>query len=170
MSVYFTSDLHFGHRLAARLRGFSDVDDHDRYLVERINMRVKKRDKLFILGDVAFSQHALFKFASRVNVQVIEFLFGNHDLLTLDSYRSVFLKIHGVKKYRNFWLSHIPVHENELLRCTANIHGHVHVGGLTKNPEGRYFNVNCEFNGYYPVSFDYIEKHFKGGDDSDTKG
>ena len=32
MNEYFISDPHFGHRLMAKLRGFSSTTEHDRFL------------------------------------------------------------------------------------------------------------------------------------------
>ena len=53
MAVFFTSDTHFGHATVANLRGFDDVQDHNRAIVRNINKIVKPEDTLYILGDVA---------------------------------------------------------------------------------------------------------------------
>lgn len=57
--VYFTSDLHFGHRLVAEHRGFGDDwQAHDEYLMERWRSVVKPKDQVWVLGDIAVSRHA----------------------------------------------------------------------------------------------------------------
>lgn len=55
MSVWFTSDLHFGHRFVAGLRGFDGPDEHDEVLIERWSKNVRKDDQVWVLGDLAAS-------------------------------------------------------------------------------------------------------------------
>src|SRR5437762_12320090 len=61
MSVWFTSDLHFGHRLVAGIRGFDSTDEHDEHLMSEWRKRVKPDDQVWVLGDLACSSptHAL---------------------------------------------------------------------------------------------------------------
>lgn len=61
-NVWFTADLHFGHKLVSRLRGFEeDTDAHDEHLVKRWNAVVQPQDQVWVLGDIAMSRldHAL---------------------------------------------------------------------------------------------------------------
>lgn len=51
-SDWFTADLHLGHPFIASLRGFSSVEEHDRAVVDAINSRVGRNDRLYVLGDV----------------------------------------------------------------------------------------------------------------------
>jgi calcineurin-like phosphoesterase family protein len=66
MTIYFTSDLHIGHRLVANLRGyrttFGDIFDHEVADVEAHSaavaagwMNVKSDDIVWILGDLCVS-------------------------------------------------------------------------------------------------------------------
>jgi len=60
--VWFTSDLHFGHRLVARHRGFGDnTEEHDLVLCQRWVEKIKPDDQVWVLGDIAVSSpnHAL---------------------------------------------------------------------------------------------------------------
>ena len=55
MTVWFTSDVHFGHRKAAEHRGFSDVDEHDATLIDNWTATVAPDDVVWVLGDIAAS-------------------------------------------------------------------------------------------------------------------
>lgn len=47
--------------------------------------------------------------------------------------------------YKNTWISHCPIHPQELRNRDGNIHGHLHNSIV---PDLRYFNVNLDVNGY----------------------
>ena len=72
MGVFFISDLHLGHPAIInfadgkfrRWNGLDNIDDHDDELIHRINQKVRKRDKLFILGDIVFNKKNLYKLQS----------------------------------------------------------------------------------------------------------
>lgn len=53
--IYFTSDLHLGHRgiIAMRNRPFADVEEMNRILIANFNAVVHKDDTVYILGDFA---------------------------------------------------------------------------------------------------------------------
>lgn len=55
MTLWLTSDLHFGHENIIRYcdRPFADVDEMDAELVRRWNERVADDDVVWVLGDVA---------------------------------------------------------------------------------------------------------------------
>ena len=57
-NIWFTADLHLGHRAILRLanRPFSSIDQHDETIIENINKLVKSGDDLYILGDISFNQ------------------------------------------------------------------------------------------------------------------
>lgn len=56
MSVWFTADLHFGHRLVAGHRGFEEnVDEHDARLVANWSRVVRSDDQVWVLGDISVS-------------------------------------------------------------------------------------------------------------------
>ena len=54
--IYFTSDLHLGHRAVIEMndRPFSDIEEMNKVLIDNINTRVKQNDTLYILGDLSF--------------------------------------------------------------------------------------------------------------------
>jgi hypothetical protein len=71
---------------------------------------------------------------------------GNHDKLHISEYAKVFNDVKGVDSASNFWLTHIPIHPQEIFK-RGNIHGHVHMGAATERLEDpRYFCVNWDFH------------------------
>lgn len=160
MSVYFTSDLHLGHRGSARRRGFASVEEHDEYIISKLQI-VGKRDKLFILGDVAWKQEHLQQLKQVRGVK--EMIYGNHDTLHAREYLTVFQKLHGFRGYRDFWLSHCPIHPQENARWKyGNIHGHIHNNSESSGfDDPKYFNVNIDMNNMDVVNFDTILERFK---------
>ena len=165
MSTWFTSDLHLGHYAAAtefrRDMAQGDPSYHDFVITENINSVVSKKDKLYILGDVAFTTQGLNN-ARLIQCNNIELILGNHDTFALHKYLDLGWKIHGFRQYRKMWLSHCPIHPVEMYRCLGNIHGHVHRTGITFGAieDPRYFNVNTDVNGYMPVPLEKIEAYF----------
>lgn len=58
MTVWFTSDLHFGHANIIRYCGrpFADADEMDEALIDRWNERVGASDDVIVLGDLALGR------------------------------------------------------------------------------------------------------------------
>jgi len=153
--VYFTSDTHFGHasivKFVGQWRKGSNSEEHDEWLIEEINKVVRKRDVLYILGDIAMGKpgtvdkrgigwYNLSK-VGRLN-GTKKFILGNHDDMTIEAYRQYAQIIRGMDRYKGFWLSHCPIHPQEL-RGRKNIHGHVHANSI---PDDNYINVCVEAN------------------------
>lgn len=53
--MWFTSDLHFGHRLVAGHRGFESIEEHDAAIVANWLKDVGPKDQVWVLGDLAVS-------------------------------------------------------------------------------------------------------------------
>lgn len=158
MTVWMTSDLHLGHPMSAKLRGFNSVEEHDSTIIYNIKTLCGKRDKLFILGDVAWNMKSIEQLSELS--QTKELIIGNHDILNTQVYLKYFTKVHGFRRYKNFWLSHCPIHPQEIYRCKGNIHGHIHNGGGTKELYKPYYCVNTDFHNFHPVRFETIEEIF----------
>jgi len=157
-NVWFTSDLHLGHIGSARHRGFTSVEEHDAAIITHMQMVIGKRDKLFILGDVCWNNQSLKLLGELPGVK--ELIIGNHDTLHTYEYLKYFNKIHGFRSYKNFWLSHCPIHPQEIYRHAGNIHGHIHKGAATQNLGYPYYNVNQDYNNFCPVNYDTIVHFF----------
>lgn len=138
-NVWFTSDLHFGHKNIANFRKevVSEEDNRARICWDWKD-QVTKRDDVYVLGDAAFTIETLEEFG---NLPGRKFLIrGNHDELNPNLYLTYFDDIFGLRRYKEFWLSHAPIHPNEL-RGKVNLHGHVHYASIDDN---RYVNMSVE--------------------------
>ena len=80
--IYFTSDLHLGHRgiIAMRNRPFADVEEMNRTLIANFNAVVHKDDTVYILGDLAHHMQVedVNKIIEKLNGRKI-LIKGNHD-------------------------------------------------------------------------------------------
>ena len=149
MQVMFTSDLHLGHRSICKYRSkFTTAEEHDEYILDLMS-KLNKRTILFILGDFLFDGphfevylHRIAKFPC-----TIKLVMGNHDSMQL--YTQTIAPNISIQlplfTYKNTWISHCPIHPQELRNRDGNIHGHLHNSIV---PDLRYFNVNLDVNGY----------------------
>lgn len=157
--------LHLGHnKISEKFRPeFKSDEFHDQYITEQILKNTKKRDTLWLHGDLFFTEESL-KYARQIvnNVSQVNIIIGNHDtdrkvrmnnIITLvNEFSSV--KIHSMHKRYGAWLTHAPIHPNEL-RNAPNIHAHTH-RELTY--EYGYFSVSAEAIGYIPRETEDILK------------
>lgn len=165
--VYLIGDLHLGHNKILHfspMRGGKTVEEHDQWIIDQWNSVVSKKDTVWVLGDVAFSAEALLKVGKLLGNKIL--VRGNHDRQCIDNYLKYFSEVYGLISKNGFWLSHAPVHPQEL-RGKRNIHGHVHLNsilvdkGINDNLDDRYINVSVENCNGIPVSFDSIIERFK---------
>lgn len=154
-TVYFWSDLHLGHKNIHKFRTqFKDEQDHFEYIKSTWKATVNKHDKVFILGDCCFTLKALKEFETWAGRKVL--ILGNHDTdrkLSMQDLMYYYDEIHSLYKHKEFWLSHCPIHSDEL-RGKYNIHGHTHHHVINDN---RYINV-CVEQHTSPVSIDLLRK------------
>lgn len=152
-NIWLCSDLHFGHKNIQRFRGGIQSEEDNRQLIcYDWKQLVGKKDDVYVLGDAAFTMDTLHEFGSLPGYR--KFLVrGNHDCLDTSVYLKYFTQVYGLLKYKEFWLSHAPIHPDEL-RGKVNLHGHVHYESIRKpfNPatdvkqelDPRYFNCCVE--------------------------
>ena len=136
-NVLFCSDLHFGHKNIGKFRepcGVFNEEENRERIKEDWNKKVTKRDIVFVLGDACFTEETLVDFGELKGLKYL--IRGNHDTLPTESYLKHFNSVYGLFKYKEFWLSHAPIHPNEL-RGKVNLHGHVHFSTI-QDPS--YFN------------------------------
>lgn len=157
MDRFFTSDLHLGHRLAAQKRGFQSLDEHDAAVFDSL-AALPRRSKLWVLGDIAFHQQAL-QILKGMPSQVSIAVLGNHDKFSASLYLDIFSDVRGALKYQDYWVTHIPIHPQELCFSKGNIHGHIHMNAATAPLPLPYFNVNWDFH-RGPVAFEDIDAEF----------
>lgn len=156
--AFFIGDLHLGHNNICKHRPqFESVADMRNTLYNNWHKVVTKRDTVYVMGDAAFTLEALQDLSAWVGEKVL--ILGNHDsdkLKMVDIHKH-YKEVRSLYKYHEFWLSHCPVHPDEL-RGKINIHGHVHDKTI---PDSRYINVSCENIGYTPISLHQIREELK---------
>ena len=159
-NVWFCSDLHLGHKNIEKFRAplVSSNEENTSRILDDWNKNVTKRDVVYVLGDFCFDV-TLFDTLNLPGYKKY-LIRGNHDRFQTLKYMQFFDEVEGLFKYKGFWLSHAPIHTNEL-RGKVNLHGHVHYSTLHDN---RYFNC-CPENlwpkyGRCLVSLDEVRKHF----------
>lgn len=171
MSInYFIGDLHLRHRNICKYRDFETADDHDNLIMENLRKCYGKRNQLWLLGDCFFS-YKMKDFFKEIcdNVGVVNVTLGNH--CTQNSERLKLLRevmiehenvnFHGIISKYGFWLSHAPVHPDELRGRKMNVHGHVHSSTI---PDDRYLNLSAENIDFKPITLEMIRdiQHERG--------
>jgi len=159
-TTFFISDLHLGHKriieFSKESRESSSIEAHNQWIITQWNSVVGKRDTVYCLGDIAFSRDGL-QLCNELN-GIKKAILGNHDGFSIEDYQSVGFKIlPSIYKYKQWWLTHAPIHPQEL-RGKGNIHGHVHSNSID---DIRYMNV-CVENVQKPVSLDEVRGYFHG--------
>ncbi len=155
-NVWFNSDLHLGHKRVivfhdhyrAKAMGVSSIEEHDEKICDLWTDTIKKRDVIYILGDIGYNLAPIKKLPGNKKL-----LLGNHDTLHAAKYLEYFDDIIGPVSYKRHWLNHFPPVESELYGKPV-IHGHTHSQGVN---DPRYINVCVEMTGGQPVAFNAIK-------------
>ena len=148
-NVLFLGDAHLGHKSITKYRTlFRDEQDHFEHIEIEYHKVVTKRDKCIFTGDAVFTEDRLRQMQKWAGTKVL--IIGNHDTdsINMKTLAECFDDMYGLLKYKEFWVSHAPIHPVEL-RGKANIHGHVHNQNIQ---DIRYFNTSLENIGYKPIS------------------
>ena len=156
--VYFTSDLHLGHKSIPKYRDrFSTLEEHDDYIFKKIK-ELGKRDILIILGDFLFDGPHYDEYIERLKRIScrIKLVMGNHDSKKLYKEDCIEMQL-PFYSYKSMWLSHCPIHPQEMRGRSGNVHGHMH---LERLDDTYYFNVNLDVNNYEFVTLEDIKEYF----------
>lgn len=156
--VWHVGDLHLGHKAITKYRDVESVAHNNELMVENILKVVRKRDTLWLHGDIFFSSEVMYEYAPVLSERIgyLHLILGNHDfermpqaekLLCLNYLLDLGYQIHGLVKNRGIWLSHAPIHPDEL-RGSLCCHGHVHTATID---DPRYVNVSVDNTGFAPV-------------------
>lgn len=114
--VWFTSDLHIGHRNIALTRGFDAADVHDAFLALKWDAVVRPADQVWVLGDVSMSgKHnvgpALQWISERPGTKYL--VAGNHD------------SCHPMHSQAHKWQRvYLEVFETVQQSAVRKVHGH----------------------------------------------
>ena len=162
-ATYFSSDWHINHKNICNFRQqFKTVEEHNELIFDNYCSVVRPKDTVYLLGDVAFNKEALVLIKKLPGIKHL--VMGNHDKekkrdITLQDLVDTYHDIHGFLRYKEFWLSHCPIAEQEL-RGRISVHGHVHFQIISSN---QYLNVCLENTNYKPVSLETLRKCIQEG-------
>lgn len=167
MSIFITSDLHFGHdrEFIWGARGYADVNEMNIKQLEKFNSVVTDEDEVWILGDSLLGDaEEGFKYLKQLKGK-IHICLGNHDTANREKMFKDLgwdVQLCARLKYKkmNFYLSHYPTitsngEINSPTQVAWNIHGHTHASSQWSEYPYCY-NVNVDAHNGYPVSLDAI--------------
>lgn len=156
-SLWFVSDLHFGHQNILKYcsRPFVSVKEMDQAIVDNWNETVRPNDTVYLLGDLAFHNYERIGQLNGYKILVP----GNHDH---ERAKKVFAHVQEVKeeveylkvdKEHRFVLCHYPF-ESWRREYRFHLHGHSH--GMSQ-PKMNRLDVGIDATGLYrPLSFDEV--------------
>lgn len=162
MRYFFTADTHFGHSNIIKYcsRPFSNIKDHDDWLVWAWNSTVNYNDIVFHLGDLAHKSVGS-KYIDRLNGRLI-LIRGNHDHSIKEScIRDAVIELHGKCILLVHSLYDIGFTDVDLIFC-----GHVHnnwkfmTAGLSTECTKDVCNVGVDVWGGRPVTIDRIMSEY----------
>lgn len=167
------SDPHFYHgnickferEPGVKLRPWDDAEQMTEDMIQWYNEMVEDQDRVYILGDIAFSPAHMRRAVSRLKGRKV-LVPGNHEPPKMKKYFDLFDDVRGYIVKKGFIMSHIPIHPGSLSRWELNIHGHTHANQtkdmfgrheLQSNDE-RYFCACVEQTNFRPILLDDILK------------
>lgn len=160
MNVFFTADLHLGHRRMADIRGFETIEEMDSALLTNWNSRVGPKDRVWLLGDVSFhKEEETRRLVGLLNGE-ISLVVGNHDDLVVRKAPDLFESITEFKEIK-LWHQRIVLCHYALRVWsrshygTWHLYGHSH-GNLADDPHALSMDVGVDPNGLAPVSFEEV--------------
>lgn len=164
--TWLYADPHFYHDNICRftkydgskVRPWDDATQMTEDMIDWYNELVSPEDRVYILGDVAFSATKMRLSVGRLNGRKV-LVKGNHDPdKHREMYNELFDDVRAYVVKKGFILSHIPIHPQSLARWVVNIHGHLH--GNKIEGDDRFECVSVEHTDFRPVLLDRIlEKH-----------
>lgn len=161
-SVWFTSDLHLLHPKVVRYSNRPiDVEEHDEWIIARINEKVKKTDTLYILGDISLkSKSNVLYLLQKINCENIHFIEGNHDdeafIKNVDNFFTSTSQIKDLSyNFEKFGEVKISLCHYPLLRWNKQRHGAIHLHGHDHNEYidmADTLDIGVDAQNYYPIS------------------
>lgn len=181
--IFFTSDLHFGHRNVLRFcnRPFENTKEMEKSLIGNWNSVVNDNDVVFILGDIMWfdSRTDAKRVLEQLKGKEIHIVPGNHDNLTNFEYLSerfivhdscVTLLIETFNGKNEIFLCHFPLatwphYEQNAL----HFFGHIHSGPVSDAEidvigkdlvvkDGLCYDVGVDNNNYTPIEIRDVYK------------
>ena len=168
--IYFTADMHFGHRtiISMQNRPFGSVEEMDRVLLQNYNSVVRKEDTVYILGDIChhMSIEEADSLIKKLNGKKY-LIKGNHDKnydprLFTDIQDFLKISVDG----NHFSLMHYPMLSWPKKGSGGyQLHGHIHArmdyNEANRSEGQRRYDVGVDANNFFPVSSKQIVEFFE---------
>ena len=155
-NIWFIADTHFNHQSILKHcnRPFANIDEMNEKIIENWNSMINRNDRVYIIGDFAFSNHLQFIDKLRGKKHLIK---GNHDEMSQECY-SRFESVSQIKEViinkRMFVLCHFPLRTwSECHNGSIHLFGHCHGRESTNNLS---FDIGIDTNNYKPYSYDEV--------------
>ena len=163
------SDPHFYHKNivtftnydGTKVRPWDCSDQMTEEMIAWYNDVVDDADRVYILGDVAFSAAHMKKAVSQLKGRKV-LVPGNHEPPKMRKYFDLFDDVRGYVVKKGFIMSHIPIHPQSLSRWRLNIHGHLHANQVLYEDDPnnvfdvRYYCACVERTNFRPILLDQI--------------
>lgn len=198
-AIWFTADLHIGHRKLAEIRGFGeDTDAHDAVLAANWDTHIRRDDQVWVLGDISLGrgqreEEALQWVRRRPGIKHL--ISGNHDGChphhskahkALRDYLEVFETVASAATLKVFGhrvlLSHFPYandpdgdHTPELrypewrMPDTGRWLLHGHTHSQVQ-VRGRQIHVGLDAHSLHPVSLHWVEAQIRTAEEATECG
>lgn len=159
MTVWFTSDTHFGHARIIELanRPFESVEHMDKEMIRLWNEVVQPNDIVYHLGDFAFADHT--PYLEQLNGTKY-LLKGNHDshkrLSGAKGWAAIYPSLWEIKGHPHLILCHYA-----LRVWNKSGHGSIHLYGHSHNNlegDAQSCDVGVDAWSFRPISLEMIQK------------
>lgn len=168
------SDPHYFHKNicvftkqdGSPLRPWDDAEKMTEDMIAWYNELVNDEDRVYILGDIAFTNAHMHRAVSRLKGRKV-LVPGNHEPPKMRKYFDLFDDVRGYVVKKGFVMSHIPIHPESMSRWGLNIHGHLHdnevklhttKGAKLVVADKRYYCACVERTNFRPILLDDILK------------
>jgi len=166
--IHFTADTHFGHKNILKHqpnRGklFSNIEEHDQYLVDRWNEVVNPYDTVYHLGDFSMCSDYKSKQIFKSLNGNIHLILGNHDSFqTLKHPDYKFVSISNYKEIKVEGISIVLLHYamrvwDKSHYGSYHLYGHNH-GSLPDDPNSRSFDTGVDCHNLQPIPFSKVKE------------
>lgn len=169
--IWFSSDTHFGHNRAFiyEPRGFSNIYEHDKTIINNWNSLVDNNDEVYLLGDIMlgdneYGLNCLKQLKGRIHI-----VRGNHCTdARMELYKQCwnvieitegqYLKVNG----QNFYLCHYPTNTSNLEKSDnlkehiINLYGHTHQKTNFYQGIPYMYHVGVDSHSCIPVSLEQV--------------
>lgn len=164
--IWFSSDLHLSHDkpFVYEPRGFTNIEDMNRTIIENFNSIVQPEDDLYLLGDLTLgpldqSKNLLLDLPGKIHI-----ILGNHDTRQRQAFYTQMPNVVEILGYaytmkygkRNLYLSHYPTYIDNYKEHpkVINLYGHTHQKDNFFQGFCNMYHVGVDSHNCFPVSID----------------